>query len=295
MALPPRWRDRAVGDDPDSTGRRGRLLRLGPDQIPLPQPGRRPIRQARHPRPRVPGELRGRRGGRGWPPPRGGTGHHCCEHLWNLQLPWESGVWWDSGAGSPGGIALRARPQPPQVLPPEPQGGWGQAGFAGAAPRSALETKMFTAVDWPPAWRRSRWSSTCSWQSARASSHCSSAPGPSRWPRPPRSGSGRSPTSPGSTSPCSWAAFSCSSQGPGPGRSMPGGPLRCGNQAVRTVITAMEISTRLSPAHQGASRAQTRSDAQDQRSCHRVSSGLHGRGQLLRDGAHASPAAEIGR
>ncbi len=81
---------------------------------------------------------------------RGGTGIHCCEHFWNLQLPWESGVWWDSGAGSPGGIALRARPQPPQVLPPEPQGGWGQAGFAGAAPRSALETKMFTAVDRDP-------------------------------------------------------------------------------------------------------------------------------------------------
>ena len=89
---------------------------------------------------------------------------------------------------------------------------------------------------------------------ARASSHCSSAPGPSRWPRPPRSGSGRSPTRPGSTSPCSWAACSCSPWGPGPGRSTPGGLLRRGNRATETTIPAMKICSRPSPLRRMAGR-----------------------------------------
>ena len=55
------------------------------------------------------------------------------------------------GRGTPGGIALRAGPQPPQAVRPRPLGGWGPAGSAGAAPRSAAETKMFTAVVGRPA------------------------------------------------------------------------------------------------------------------------------------------------
>ena len=38
---------------------------------------------------------------------------------------------------SSGGVALRARPQPPDPSSPAPRGGWDQAASAGAAPRRA--------------------------------------------------------------------------------------------------------------------------------------------------------------
>ena len=111
MAVASRGRVRPTGDDLDPAGRWGRLLSLGPDQIPLRQPGCGPVCQARDPSP---------------------------EFMANFVGTWRS--------------------------VPASSSWWG----------------------WPRGWRRSRCSSICSWQSARASCRCSSAPGPSRWPRPPR-------------------------------------------------------------------------------------------------------------
>ena len=68
-----------------------------------------------------------------------------------------------------------------------------------------------------------------------------------------------------------------------------------GDRAGKTAISAMEIGSRPSPPRHVAGRAQPRYNTQNQRSCHRVSSGLHGRGQLLWDEANVSQAAKVGR
>ena len=78
-------------------------------------------------------------------PPAAGSGDHCGEHLRSRQPTWKPGVWGDFAAEPPGGIALQARPQPPQVGWPGPRGGWGQAGFAAQPPEEPV-TKRFTAV-----------------------------------------------------------------------------------------------------------------------------------------------------
>ncbi len=90
----------------------------------------------------------------------------------------------------------------------------------------------------------------------------------------PRSGSGRSSTSPGSTSPCCWAASSCSWSGPGPGRSTPGGPPWCGDRAGESSITTRKIRTSSSLARSGAGRTRLTPDAQDRRSCQRLPDSL---------------------
>ena len=64
-----------------------------------------------------------------------GSPDHCGEHLRSRQPPWKPWAWDEVATEPPGGIALRARPQPPQVGWPGPRGGWGQAGLAGIAPR----------------------------------------------------------------------------------------------------------------------------------------------------------------
>ena len=61
-----------------------------------------------------------------------------------------AGVMFNSWRRPLGASPCGRRPQPPSACPRAPLGGWGQAGFAGAAPRSALVIKIFTAAVMSP-------------------------------------------------------------------------------------------------------------------------------------------------